>query len=221
MESQEAFFEAIIDGDVLAVEEMLAREPELVNAHNKAGQSAVLTAAYSQRPLIAALLVDRGAQLNYFEAAAVGEFEKVVEHLDRDPGLLDEFSPDGYQALGLAAFFGHKAVVELLLDRGAQAHHRSRNPQRVTPLHSAAASNQLEIARLLLEHGAGPNSLMAGSFTPLHTAAANGNIDMVRLMLDHQGEPGMETEAGQTALDLAEERGHAEVAKVLRKNLDK
>jgi hypothetical protein len=26
MESQEAFFEAIIDGDVLAVEEMLARE---------------------------------------------------------------------------------------------------------------------------------------------------------------------------------------------------
>jgi uncharacterized protein len=62
---------------------------------------------------------------------------------------------------------------------------------------------------------------MAGSFTPLHTAAANGNIDMVRLMLDHQGEPGMETEAGQTALDLAEERGHDEVAKVLRKNLDK
>ncbi len=67
------FFHAITAGEIGRVQEYLEEDPELVNAHNQAGLSAVLVAAYYQKPEIARLLVQNGADLNVFEASAAGQ----------------------------------------------------------------------------------------------------------------------------------------------------
>jgi ankyrin repeat protein len=58
-----------------------------------------------------------------------------------------------------------------------------------TALHTAARRGQLEIVRLLLEHGADPNAREAGDNTyPLHWAAAARQVEIVRALLDAGGD---------------------------------
>jgi ankyrin repeat protein/uncharacterized glyoxalase superfamily protein PhnB len=58
-----------------------------------------------------------------------------------------------------------------------------------TALHTAAQRGQLEIVRLLLDHGADPNAREAGDNTyPLHWAAAGRHREIVRALLDAGGD---------------------------------
>jgi hypothetical protein len=58
-----------------------------------------------------------------------------------------------------------------------------------TGLHSAAKKGHLAVARLLLEHGADPNSREVGDITyPLHWAAAGGHLDVMRSLVDAGGD---------------------------------
>jgi ankyrin repeat protein/uncharacterized glyoxalase superfamily protein PhnB len=58
-----------------------------------------------------------------------------------------------------------------------------------TALHEAAKRGQVEVVRLLLQHGANPNTREAGDNTyPLHWAAAHGHIEIVRALLDAGGD---------------------------------
>ena len=98
------FFHAITAGEIGRVQQYLEEDPELVNAHNQEGLSAVLVAAYYQQPEIARLLVQNGADLNVFEASAAGSLEQVQAWCSRQPELVDAVAPDGFQPLGLAVF---------------------------------------------------------------------------------------------------------------------
>lgn len=58
-----------------------------------------------------------------------------------------------------------------------------------TALHTAARSGQLEVVRLLLEHGADPNAREAGDNTyPLHWAAAARHLEIIRALLEAGGD---------------------------------
>jgi uncharacterized protein len=73
------FLTAIKAGNRTEVTRLLDAEPRLVNAEDDNGFSAVLIAAYYQEPDIAQLLVQRGAELNLFEACVVGELARVKD----------------------------------------------------------------------------------------------------------------------------------------------
>ena len=53
----------------------------------------------------------------------------------------------------------------------------------MTPLHFAAEKNSLEVARLLIEHGADVNA-KDSVFTPLDMAAEFNSIDVARLLIE-------------------------------------
>jgi ankyrin repeat protein len=157
------------------------------------------------------LLSERGG-VDAFEAAAFGRVERLRELLDAGPEHAKAFSPDGFTALHFAAFFAQPEAAALLLERGADANVRARNPMAVEPLHSAAAADQTEIARMLLDAGADPNAAQEGGFVALHAAAQNGNVQLTQLLIEHGADRGRATDDGRTAAEIASEAGHSELA---------
>jgi ankyrin repeat protein len=202
-------------GDANRVRELLDLDPALANARTATGESAALMAAYHQRSAIAALLIERGAQLSFFEAAALGQANLTRAWLDREPGLLDACSADGFTALALASYFGHHEVVLDLLTRDAEVNSVANHAMRVMPLHAAVAGKHHAIAKALLAHGARVNAPQQMGWRPLHAAAQNGDPKMIQLLLEHGADTGAKNDHGLTALDVAKERGHIEAVRLL------
>jgi ankyrin repeat protein len=148
--------------------------------------SPLLQALYEGRREDAERLVADGGDLDFFEASAIGDADRLRELLDAgaDP---NEFAEDGFMALGLACFFKHPDAVRLLLDRGADVHQRARNEQiQVLPIHAAAANGgSVEIVRMLLDAGADANATQPGGFRAIDAARQDGNEELERLLLDH------------------------------------
>lgn len=218
MGTEKQIFEAIVAGDRAKLEDLIQRNPDLVNSRDEQGLSAVLMAMYYGKPDLARYLVDQGARLDIFEAAAVGELARVKQLMEESPELANAFAADGFQPLGLAAFFGHLETVEYLLSKGADANSASSNAQRVRPLHSAVAGRHFAIAKVLLAHGAEANARQAGEFTPLHAAAQNNQPEMARLLLEHGADPLARAADGSTPLDLAEAAGAEQVVLRIREH---
>lgn len=210
-------FEAIRTNDAAKARELIVQDPSLVNARMESGLSTVLFATYYGRKEIVELLLAGGAQLDLFEAGAVGKVDRVAEILDGQPLCVNDYAADGFTPLGLASFFGHAAVVTLLLERGAEVNAASKNAQRVMPLHSAVAARHFSIATILLDRGADANAKQQEGITPLQEAAQTGQVEMVELLLKHGADVEAKKDDGQTALAIAEQYGRQDAAELLRR----
>jgi ankyrin repeat protein len=208
-------FRAIEAGDAETVRELLDREPTLAAARNESGLSAVLAAIYRHHHEIVSALLAADPGLDVFDAAAVGDVDRLEDLLDADPAQSTAFAPDGFFPLALAAFFGQPAAVRVLLERGADVAVTARNPMRVQALHSAVAGCNAEAVRILLEAGADPNVHQHGGWTPLQGAAAQGDDEVVDLLLAHGADPSATNDGGRDAASLASEHGHAALAERL------
>jgi ankyrin repeat protein len=209
------FFEAIRAGDRGKVEELLNGNAGLLGAKDEKGLGAYPAAKYSGRGEIAALLLERGIELDVFSACMAGARERAVELIGRDPELVKTYSSDGWTPLHLACFFGQPALVETLIAQGAEVNARSRNSSQNAPLHAAAAGRSRETVRILLEHGAEVNARQEGGWTALHAASQNGDVEMVRLLIAGGADVQMRAANQQNALDLALGKGHQAVVDLL------
>lgn len=221
MSDAERFFEAVRDGDREQVEAHLDRDPDLIESRDAEGRSPLLLAVYSGNHELVNLLSERRPVADVFEAAASGDAARVLELVREEPRRVHYTSPDGLSPLGLASFFGHAEVVELLLRAGADPDQRSRNAMGVTPLHSGAAhpdpETAVRICRELLAAGADPDVDRRGGWTALHEAASRGNLPLVRLLLRWEADPGAESDDGRTPVDTAREEGEVEVVAALER----
>jgi len=77
---------------------------------------------------------------------------------------------------------GNISKLQSLISAGADV--KARTKWDETPLHIAADRGNVEIAKVLLEHGADINvrNNKRGD-TPLHRAVAKGNVEMVKFLL--------------------------------------
>jgi len=215
--SQE-FLDAATGGDVSKVKAMLADDPVLAQAKDENGVSVIMKATYYGKRDVVAALLESGVELDVFEAAATGRTERVVELIEKDPSLANAYSPDGFTPLGFAVFFAQPRIVEALLKTGADVNLPSRESMKVTPLASAAAAKQTEIARLLIAHGANVNARAASGHIPLHEAAGNGNVEMVKLLVENGADVNARTDDGKTPLDFAIEYKRTEVIDLLKES---
>jgi uncharacterized protein len=206
---------AIHSGDLQTLQTLVNESPSLAAARDEAGVSALMNACYRGRHDMMEALLAAGPELDVFEAASLGKTEILRELLARDASLANVFSSDGFAPLHFAAFFGQEAIARLLLDRGADATAVARNLMRVQALHSAAATRQLGIVRLLLEHGTPVDARQQGGWTALHAAAQNGDREMVDVLLKFGADPAQGNDDGKTAASLATEKGHTELAAFL------
>jgi len=211
------FFDAVTQGDASRVKEMLKAEPRLARASDEHGVSALLKAAYYRKQDVIAVLLDAGAEIDVFEAAATGQTGRVRSLVKDNAALANAYSRDGFMPLGLAVFFGHQETVEALLAAGAEVNAVTKEAMKVTPLQSAAAAGRLDIARVLIAHGANADVRNPeNGFAPLHEAAARGDVEFGRLLLDHGADINATMSDGRTPLGLALERKQAAMAAFLR-----
>lgn len=173
--------------------------------------SSILAALYNRKRDEAEGLAAQAA-LTIWEAAALGRDDRVAELLRDSPSAIDEWTPDGWTPLMLAAFFGPASTVRLLADAGAYVSAAARNPMKVQSLHAAVGARNRESVELLLDRHADPNARQQVGYTPLMGAASAGREDIVLLLLSRGADPALVSEDGKTAADVAREHGHAELA---------
>jgi len=84
-----------------------------------------------------------------------------------------------------------------------------------SPLHWAAAKDNLVMAKALVESGADLTKRSKLGGTVLHEAASTGGAEMVRLFLDLGVDPTATAQDGGTALDVAREFENTEAIRIL------
>ena len=170
---------------------------------------------YAGRNDIAALLLEKGVELDVFAACMAGAKERALELIGEIPELVNSYSHDGWTPLHLACFFSQAGLAEALIAQGADVRARSRNPMQNTPLHAAAAGRSRDAVRALLEHGADVNARQEGGWTALHAASQNGDVEMARLLIAAGADVKARAENQQNALDLALTKGHQAMVELL------
>jgi ankyrin repeat protein len=204
--------DAIKQGDEAAVAGLLESDPRMADERDEDGVSALLQALYRGQTQIVSRIAGAKGWMDVFEAAAMGDAARLELALKEQPDDVKAFSPDGFTALHLAAFFGHRLAVNLLLLAGADPNAEARNRMRVRPLHSAVAGPDPMMAEALVMMGADVNAVQEGGFTALHAAAHRGNLQLTELLLGAGADPSARTDDGRSASNLARAAGHEELA---------
>lgn len=210
------FVAAIRRGETAKVRELLQQNPALARASGERGITAVLMSVYAKQPEITKVLLSSGVELNIFEAAATGNSERVRALLKENPSLISAYSADGWTALHLN--FGNLEIAELLLKSGADVNAVSKNKFVATPLQGSVVMKRLDLAQLLLAHGAKVNVRGEGGGSPLHEAAGSGLIDFATLLLEHGADVNAKDDENKTPLTIALEYKQPAMAKFLREH---
>ncbi|MGH8504884.1 MAG: ankyrin repeat domain-containing protein, partial [Stenotrophobium sp.] len=179
------------------------------------GISPLMFALYNGAPEIADLLRD-ARPLDLFEAAAIGDARRVAALVLADAERIKAYSPDGWTPLHLAAFFGGRDAMLVLIGLGAVLDAESTNPMNNTAMQAAIAGVAGEnLAPLLIGLGADVRHVGGSGVTALHLAATRGFEGLCKLLLNRGADRDARTEDGKTAAELARDRGHLGTAALL------
>jgi ankyrin repeat protein len=157
-----AIHDAYQRGDLDALKSLLGDPPDFPNSRGPAGFCGPIleNAIYHSPFACIRTLLELGADPNYADHAG---FPSLIAALSTDRA-------DRYQ------------IIELLLAHGADIQEHGINDW--TPLHYAAATDDLEGIELLLRHGADPSARtrIDDCATPLEEAEILGRVEAVRLL---------------------------------------
>jgi ankyrin repeat protein len=219
MERQEAIIAAVKAKDAAQVESLLNEDPSLVETRTPDG-SLVLTAAYRGAWELVQLLLAHNATLDIFEAAVVGQADRIKALLADEPGLADAVNNDGFSPLHLAAFVGQVDAVRTLLAGGADINKVQQSKVPYVPsntaLHAAIAGGpHREVVELLVTAGADVNVISSIGHTPLHDAVFHNATELLAYLLAHGADVNRSGEGVPTPLAYARQRGKEEAAALL------
>jgi ankyrin repeat protein len=158
------------------VEQLIAENPEHVNARGRFDLTPMHVAAIAGHANILSLLLEHGANLE-----------------SRDKS--------GWTPLHHASASGNVEVGQTLLDHGADI-----NTQDVinwTPLFPAVINGHVGFIQMLLEQGTRVNVHETDGWTPLHYIVGRENIQAVRLLLEYGADVNACTKAGTTPSQIA------------------
>ncbi|OAQ58085.2 ankyrin repeat domain-containing protein [Pochonia chlamydosporia 170] len=122
-----------------------------------------------------------------------------------------------FTGLMLPSYYGHQAVVKLLLEAGADI--EAEDKWGRTSLSWAAENGHDAVVRQLLEKDANVEAKDNYDRTPLSWAAENGHETVVRLLLDGLADVEARDDYGQTPLSWSAENGNEAIVRLLLEEL--
>ena len=216
MENINQIVEFIQKGNIEDLKKVLNSNPDLANGKTAQGISFLTFAAYCRNNEIIELIKQKKSSFDIYEIIIIGDLQQTKEYYEKNKNSVNQYSIDGFTALGLACFFGHFDIIKFLIELGADLNIPSNNDFNVTPLHSACATSNFKIAELLMKNGANVNAEQQGNVTPLHSASHNGQIKLVRLLIEYGADVNAKMKDGQTPLFMAEDKSFDEVSEYLK-----
>jgi ankyrin repeat protein len=209
-------FDLLAQGRVSELRDVLAQDPAAARTRNPAGASLLVQAAYMGSAEVVAAVREVLADLDPYESIILGEADGVRAAL---AGGWDanEYSPDGFSALGLAAFFQRIEIFDLLLPVTRDVNQRAKNTQQVAALHAATAVREAGMVERLLLNGANPNLPQQDGFLPIHASAQHGDAVITGLLVLFGASPALANSTGKNAIDHAREGGHDWLAELLER----
>ncbi len=157
------------------VKQLLAEHPGLLNEVDpKGNETALAAASHIGQIEIVKYLLEQGAPLTIFAAAALGLTDEVAKFLEADPSLAKAAGSHGIPLIAHAAISGKTEIAELLLQYGG-------GEGMNIALTPASIFGRLEMARWLLDHGADVNTRNMQNMTPLLIATKRGHTELAEL----------------------------------------
>jgi ankyrin repeat protein len=153
------------------------------------------------------ILGDTRGRIHY--AAEKGDIEKVIQLLDKgiDPNYRKIIhSPT---AIYYAATQGHREIVKILINYGADVNLGIEEDDAFNPLLAATINQHHDVIETLIEHGASGG---------VHLAAFYGNIDTIRAYLSQGGNIHKRCNSGLSLVHLAALNGQRDTVKFLIEN---
>lgn len=192
-------------GLVGTVRQLLDEDPARAHAKDSVGRTALYRAGcvYGNFPPgeeIVDLLLERGAEMDFFVACTFAMVDEVRTFLRDDPSWATRLDPDGMTCLHWATRPRRSdgaerptAVTDMLLQAGADVAAVNPTEDGMHPLHHcgewSAFTQQVD---LLVEHGADINGSAGNGWTPLDYAVDRGRKGMANSIRSRGG-----TESGQ------------------------
>jgi ankyrin repeat protein len=203
-----------------------------VNQVTNYGWSALLAATQNRNYQLARFLIDNGADVNLANDGGWTPLYLATDNRNIEDGDYPTRQPD----------MGDLEYIQLLLDSGAEVNARMvessetrtvftnqwLDEEGATAFLRASQSGDVDLMRLLLEHGADPFINTELNVTPLQVAAGIGwvegvtrehstakTVEAVQLLLDLGVDPNVQADTGRTALHGAAHKGATEVVQLL------
>ncbi len=204
--------------DVERARELVEAESDLIDAVAADGETPLMASIDARHPEAVSLLLTRGAEVDLFAAAALGDLVRIAQLLDNDDPRRFRFDRRGWTALHLAARHGRTAAVRTLLDRGAYLPQLSATHLTNSALHEALMNGHRETAALLIERGSRVDTTDGRNWSALHMAVGSGNRDVVKLLLECAAPIDARRDNGLTPLAMAVELEADDIAILLREH---
>ena len=233
----EPLWQAIVDGEVADVKQLIDANPKLINIGDEHGNRPIHRAILARRLPVIEVLLDAGADIEARRADMQTPLHLAIEGSDYH--YRGEHKPDSGTTL--------LQVVELLRDRGADYEFsnavalndleqvqsdltkqpelaKQLNQARRSPLYLAAVRGHIDMVRLLLAHGADPNLAehCAGSGRALFEAATRHDIEMMKLLIAHGANADAYVDSSGNCLSIAQHgdnnKAEVEAVELLKQN---
>jgi len=117
--------------------------------------------------------------------------------------------------LNYAAFYGMHDIAASLIDEHSQDVDSRSFDNKQTPFHVALHRRHMNVAQLLLEHGADADARDDDEYTPLLWASLEEDLELVRFLFKHGVDAEARDKRDFTALERAAKRGNVELARIL------
>lgn len=220
--AKDTVLEAIRSGDLQELKALTEGMAELgffLNAADRFGNTALLTAARKQHLDIVAMLLTCGANVNQADGTGRTALQSAVFHANRDLCILlvqRGATVPAHLACDLIDLLAHDEYLELverLLSAGMDL---TRPTSRGTSVLLTAVQNHaVQMANTLFTHGAQVNQADCDGTTPLIAAAQSGQTGMVSWLLAQGAAIDQTMKNGCTALMAAAQKGDAEMVRLL------
>ncbi|XP_067054501.1 fibronectin type 3 and ankyrin repeat domains protein 1-like isoform X2 [Acropora muricata] len=220
---------AVTKGDVETVRNILpGLSWQAVESPDKFGLSPLMIAAQKGYVDVAKVLLENSADVNFqsksgktplMMASFSGNLE-VAQLLRQHNAYWDVVDRTGSTALHWAADGANLDVIRWMLQNGCSVDIKDETSGWTPLMRVAAVSGNVNVAKVLIHHGANVHTMDKEGKTTLMNAALNGFEALVKLLVKKGVSVMLKSEHGKTALDFAKSFERERVVQFLQEQVE-